>query len=1027
MLNPPVLSLNMPDYIVGVDVGGTNTDAVLLDPSKFLSSNIDSVVSWNKSTTTRDVAHGIENTIEQLFQNASEVDKKDIKLVTIGTTHFINAIVEQDSTKLEKVAVLRICGPYSRELPTMADFPPQLKNVLFGYFGYCQGGHMIDKQPVDEVNEKEIVEHCLKIQKLGIKSIAVVATFSPVINDHEVKVLEIIERNFPDWKDLDIILSHSLSGLGFLERENLTILNAAIKKFAFQILSAFHFAVTKVGLVNSSLLITQNDGTLLTLEEALAIPIKTFASGATNSMRGASFLCNANGVVSGGEPIIVVDVGGTTTDVGMLLADGFPKHTSSHSYIGGVRTQLSMPEIQSIGLGGGSIISIDRENPSKIKSIGPESVGSQITEKAIVFGGDTYTTTDFTLANMNESTIKKSTNPIVVQADISKVNDTLKSTQISSSYASLLKSQLEKVIDKMKVSPDPIKILLVGGGSFIVPDDIQLDGCSEIIKPPYYGVANAIGAAIGKISSTVVEMASINGLDAAAKKDKLNEVKQKAIDDIVEKGAIRETVSIVNVVNEAIPYVSNLFHIEVKVIGDVDYSATTSPSGSIPNNLLDTDLVIEQRDRSFLKESKLNTSDDLPMDIDIRTYRPNVRDREWLVSEMDLEFIRIGTYILGCGGGGDPYTKALQAKEMVKSGHVMKIIDIKDVPRFVDRLEDIKTVPVAACGSPTVTTEQLQGYEVLDAFKTLQKHSNMKPSTILSLEIGGANGLQGLLLGGLPEYNLRVIDADLMGRAYPLIWQVSPVALKQFKSEGSENNPFFSPSCISDGNGNNVYLSKVRSDHHAENIIRSALSEMGSYVGLACSPMNYHDLQHVTIPNSLSLAWRIGRGVCLSKQDHNPSQLPKYICDSIGDNSGKLLCYGKIVGIEKKLHKGFVFGELIIQSEEPHDIGRRILIPFQNENLYIKYEDTPENEVIASVPDLISVIDAESGEAIGTPDYRYGLHCFVLLLRPSTSWTKCKEALEVGGPKAFGLDIEYVPTLEGQSLDPTSVIDEYSN
>lgn len=132
-------------------------------------------------------------------------------------------------------------------------------------------------------------------------------------------------------------------------------------------------------------LISQNDGTLITGDYAKRFPINTCAAGPTNSIRGAAFL-------TGLDKAIVVDIGGTTTDIG-FLAQGFPRETTTANYIGGVRTNFRMPDVLSIAVGGGTII---RETEAGV-TMGPDSVGYQLLEKALVFGGDTLTTTDITV------------------------------------------------------------------------------------------------------------------------------------------------------------------------------------------------------------------------------------------------------------------------------------------------------------------------------------------------------------------------------------------------------------------------------------------------------------------------------------------------------------------------------------------------------------------------------------------------------------------------------------------------------
>ena len=145
----------------------------------------------------------------------------------------------------------------------------------------------------------------------------------------------------------------------------------------------FAYSLAQEGIANAEVYLSQNDGTLMTMEHARRYPILTIACGPTNSIRGASYLSHLDNA-------IVIDVGGTTTDLGVIQA-GFPRESGVAVTIGGVRTNFRMPDVYSIGLGGGSIV---REHADGSVTVGPDSVGYRLTEKALVFGGDTLTATD---------------------------------------------------------------------------------------------------------------------------------------------------------------------------------------------------------------------------------------------------------------------------------------------------------------------------------------------------------------------------------------------------------------------------------------------------------------------------------------------------------------------------------------------------------------------------------------------------------------------------------------------------------
>lgn len=931
--------------LVGIDVGGTNTDSVLLD------TKTSRVVSWNKQVTSHDVSRGIEDSIRELFTGTP--DKDEVLSVTIGTTHFINAIVERDRARLERVAVLRLCGPYSHNVPPFTDFPKDLASLMNGYIGYLAGGFHVDGSKIDDVVEAEVMDHARRIKELGIRAVAISGIFSPVFPEQELQVAQILERELPG---VNVVPSYELSGIGLLERENLAILNASVKRFANNIINTFVQAVQKTG-IDAPILLTQNDGTVLTIPEALRIPIKTFSSGTTNSMRGASFLLNK----FQGQSVIVVDVGGTTTDVGLLLENGYPRKTSSFSFIGGVKTRLAMPQVESIGLGGGSIVRIFGDEVT----VGPDSVGNDLS-KSIVGGGEILTTGDIAIGEQLDTNTE-----IFSIGDPERARGKV-SAGVGAKYKREILRLVEKVVDRMKTSPEDIPVLLVGGGSFILPDKIK--GASQVWRPEYYQVANAIGAAIGKISAVAQAFGKNDDKTSIVEKLTL-EAKEKAL----ENGALEESIIVVDISSEELPYV-NMHKFEVKVVANVDYDKLRQ---------LETPVALEAAKVETIKKDAMGRGD-IEKEIDLLAYKPSVRDGEWTLSLTDLDFLRIGTYILGCGGGGDPYPQYLIASNLLAKGQEMKVID-------PDSRQDYDSIFVGFVGSPTVANERIQGSEIITAYNMVN-YANT--DTVLAIEIGGGNGFQALLLGA--ELQRKIVDADLMGRAYPMIWQITPVVCS--------NDPSFSPCAFSDGNGNDVLLRRTKSNSSAESIVRAALTELGVFVGLVGA---VKDVNHRVIKNSVSLAWRIGRAVSIARQSSDTANVARYIIDSVGVDSAKEMFRGKIVAVEKKLQKGYVFGEVVIQGE--HQTMR---IPFQNENLMA----TLDGATVASVPDLIVVLDAETGEAVGTPDYKYGLLVTVLVLSPDDLWTT-KRGLEVGGPGAFGLEVEYVPT--GRHTKPVSVIAEY--
>jgi N-methylhydantoinase A/oxoprolinase/acetone carboxylase beta subunit len=284
--------------------------------------------------------------------------------------------------------------------------------------------------------------------------------------------------------------------------------------------------------------ISQNDGTLMNADFAADHPVLTFASGPTNSMRGAAFL-------SGLKDAIVIDVGGTTTDIGVLQR-GFPRVAALAVSIGGVRTNFRMPDTLSIGLGGGSLI---RTDPVKV---GPQSVGYELITKGKVFGGDILTATD-----------------IVVAAGKADIGDASKVNGLDRGLMAAVEDRIEEMVnvsvDRMKTSAAAVPVIIVGGGSILIQRPVA--GASEIVKPNHFAVANAIGAAIAQIGG---ETDRIFSLAEMSRDHALAQAKQEATDRAVIAGADAYTVEIVEVEEVPLAYLpGNATRIMVKAVGDL--------------------------------------------------------------------------------------------------------------------------------------------------------------------------------------------------------------------------------------------------------------------------------------------------------------------------------------------------------------------------------------------------------------------------------------------------------------------------
>jgi N-methylhydantoinase A/oxoprolinase/acetone carboxylase beta subunit len=508
---------------VGVDVGGTNTDAVLMDGTK--------VVGWFKTPTTPDVTAGITTAMRTVLEQ-TEVPTDQVKAVMIGTTHFTNAVVERK--RLMETAAIRLGLPATECLPPMVDWPPDLRDTIGDHKYLVHGGHEFDGREISALDESEVREVAKDIKSKGIKAVAISAVFSPVNSSFEERAAEIVQNEIPD---ASVSLSSEIGRMGLLERENAAILNACLGDLAKAIVESFREALKEME-IDAPFYLSQNDGTLMSAEYAEKYPVLTFASGPTNSMRGAAFL-------SGAKDAMVVDLGGTTSDVGMLLR-GFPREASVAVDIAGVRTNFRMPDVYSFGLGGGSIVS---EEPLKI---GPQSVGYELTTKGLIFGGSVLTATDIAvaggLADIGDPGAVKNLDAAFVQEALDEIQ-----------------SMVEIGVDRMKTSAEPVPLILVGGGTILVSRNVE--GTSEMIQPDHFPVANAIGAAIAQVGG---ETDRVFALAEIPRDEALAQARQEASDKAVAAGADEETITIVDVEEVPLAYLpSNAVKVRVKAVGDL--------------------------------------------------------------------------------------------------------------------------------------------------------------------------------------------------------------------------------------------------------------------------------------------------------------------------------------------------------------------------------------------------------------------------------------------------------------------------
>lgn len=509
-------------FRVGIDVGGTNTDAVLMQGAE--------VIAATKTATTSDLMSGVVAVLEAVIR-AGGVARQSISAVMLGTTHFTNAVAERRN--LVPVGVLRLGLPATTAVPPLTTWPDDIRVAVQALTRTVHGGYEFDGREIAAVREAEIRDFAAECGRAGIRHFAISGVFSTINNAQEAHAAQLIHEVCPG---VSMTLSSDIGRISLIDRENATVLNAALCGLGSVLARAFANALREAG-VAAPFFLTQNDGTLMSAERAAVVPIMTVASGPTNSMRGAAFL-------SGCKDALVVDVGGTTSDIG-VLQNGFPRQAGTAIEVGGVRTNFQMPDVLSLALGGGTEIS------DNLQKIGPRSVGYRITSEALVFGGTTLTATD-----------------IAVACGADDIGDRGRVSGLGREQAEAclkrMRAMIELGVEQMRTSSEPVPVIAVGGGSLLVGSRV---GSLERIVPPHHTVANAVGAAMAQVSGEVDRVVALAG---RGRDQAIADLRSEATLKAVQAGADARTIQLVDIEDVPLAYMpGDAARIRIRVVGDL--------------------------------------------------------------------------------------------------------------------------------------------------------------------------------------------------------------------------------------------------------------------------------------------------------------------------------------------------------------------------------------------------------------------------------------------------------------------------
>lgn len=349
------------------------------------------------------------------------------------------------------------------------------------------------------------------------------------------------------------------------------------------------------------------------------------------------------------------------------------------------------------------------------------------------------------------------------------------------------------------------------------------------------------------------------------------------------------------------------------------------------------------------------------------------------LSEADVEALAVGAWILGAGGGGSPYHGLLNLRRLYADGTRIALIG----PDELDDDDDVAVVSVM--GAPLVILERLVDARLIArAVRAMEEHIGRPFRAVMAIEIGGGNGMQPLLAAA--HLGIPVVDADAMGRAYP------EAQMTSFAVAGLAPAPLSSV----DPRGTEAIISRAPSWKWMERASRKLCTEFGSIAATCKAPRTGAEVKQWGIQGTTSQAIRLGQAVQAARRDHTDP-----IEAILRAERGMRLFAGKVTAVERRTTEGFLRGRTAIQGlGADRDIS--LEIEFQNEWLVVWRDRVP----LASTPELICVIDNDSGEAIGTETVRYGQRVTVIAL-PSPPIFLTQAGLDHVGPRAFGYDFDF--------------------
>jgi N-methylhydantoinase A/oxoprolinase/acetone carboxylase beta subunit len=462
--------------ILGIDIGGTHTDAVCLSGRSILATA--------KTPTGEDLVDSILDVIAKLG-----IDYSKLKRVVLSTTLSTNAIVEK---KYAPTGMIVSAGP---------GIDP-CNYFLTDEFLLVRGAIDHRGREYVPIDKHEVLDTAKCLKTRGIQGVGIVSKFSVRNALHETSIADLIKDDFRY-----LSMGHTMSGsLNFPRRLRTTYFNSAVMPVQERFVGSVQKALARLG-IQVPLFFLKADGGTYASSAAGRLPVETILSGPAASMMGALAL---NARFSGAT--VVLDIGGTTTDIG-LLVDGLPIFEPSGVDIGGVRTLVRGLKVVSVGAGGDSCV----QQAADALCVGPHRSGPPA-----CMGGK-YPTPMDAFAVLGEFTLgdtQKALDALMPIAEKRGKDIGSLCKEIISIMVENIKKKVFEFIEKVNSQPvytifemlhpeliKPDQVILIGGPAHLLKPYIEESFGMKCEVPEHAMVANALGAALARTTAQITLLA----------------------------------------------------------------------------------------------------------------------------------------------------------------------------------------------------------------------------------------------------------------------------------------------------------------------------------------------------------------------------------------------------------------------------------------------------------------------------------------------------------------------------------------